>query len=194
MLILAVLIMALFFRGFLVPSSSLTPAELSRMYGRFHFHPSPVGRRWREAPDEGLAAVADAKILNSESAARPSSALRAPSPDGGRVTIFLYPITLLALAAAGLTVPTQPAFHKTSAALDDHKSLMPPSIHPRLSEPQKPLTALERFAASRRRSSLTCGWLGLFQLATNSFRYQEWAALTVPARRVTFPQSAAGWR
>ena len=41
-----------------------------------------------DRPDEGLAAVADTKILNSEFAVRPSPALQAPSPDGGRVTLF----------------------------------------------------------------------------------------------------------
>ena len=45
-------------------------------------HPSPVGGRWREATDEGLSM---GSILNSSFVDRPSSALRAPSPNGGRV-------------------------------------------------------------------------------------------------------------
>jgi acetylornithine deacetylase len=44
--------------------------------------PSPVGGRWREAPDEGSALQATASSQSSE--ALPSSALRAPSPEGRR--------------------------------------------------------------------------------------------------------------
>ncbi len=48
-------------------------------------HPSPVGGRWREATDEGLST---GSLLITSFVDRPSSALRAPSPNGGRVNLL----------------------------------------------------------------------------------------------------------